>query len=510
MDILELLHASSVPDQISEHAVQEWADEFAALTGSQVYPRSIARTGRAIHFLCSDRTNKLLAIISDDAAHLASFQGESHIRNVSDGSLTLKLCPLSAHNAAALRRLFPWLRPQVLGLKKSVGFGDRLGWATPGHVRAMLACRSGIAPIYAQQSIREMVRTARTPQQVLDDAMWGVFQEGWRTGYGADADHLKTCEDIDTCVVPGYTFYTFDPGTYVDDDLSLSDEKLEALPWSKLETTFADIRIRYLGRRFAFERVTLELDDADVRRALIKYGHAVAHVTHLYRHLKSIMGERAFEVEISVDETATPTLPTEHFIVAGELRRLGVEWVSLAPRFVGRFEKAVDYIGDLQAFDANFAAHAEVAKHWGPYKLSLHSGSDKFSIYGRAVRLAGGLVHLKTAGTSYLEALRAIARDAPDLFRSICALAFERYAEERASYHVSADPARALRIVQLADRQLTSILDQFDTRQMLHVCFGSILAQYGEQIRAVLTAHEESYYADLEKHLGRHLQNYCQ
>ncbi|MHB8818028.1 MAG: tagaturonate epimerase family protein, partial [Bellilinea sp.] len=112
---------------------------------------------------------------------------------------TLQVCPLTPENAAVLRSKLPWLRPKLLGTQTSAGMGDRLGLATPGHVKAVQRTDGNIAPIFAQQSIREMTRTGRSPVQVMDDAMWGVFQEGWRSGFGADADHLKTIQDIDSC-----------------------------------------------------------------------------------------------------------------------------------------------------------------------------------------------------------------------------------------------------------------------------------------------------------------------
>jgi tagaturonate epimerase len=509
MNSSELSNVPQMPTQSAGSDLQAVLANIVGPSQYEIFPRSTKSDERGIYFLVRSGIRKQLAMISNDTTRLAKFHGGVHRWQEDGRTSTLMLCPLDSQNAAALREVLPWLQPRVLGLRKSFGCGDRLGLATPGHVRAMRLCEGRVAPIFAQQSIREMMRTARTPQQVLDDAMWGVFQEGWDSGYGADADHLKTCEDIDACVAAGFTFYTFDPGAYVDDDSALSDEKLDALPWAELETIFADVRARYVGRRVAFERLTLELDDASVRGALIKYGRAVAHVTRLFRHLQSVMHRQAFEVEISVDETATPTSPSEHFVFAGELRRLGVEWASLAPRFVGRFEKGVEYIGSLDGFEGDFAAHAEVAKYWGPYKLSLHSGSDKFSIFGPAARLAGDLVHLKTAGTSYLEALRTIARLDPDLFRRIYGLANARYGEERASYHVSADLTRVPIVDKLADSELVTILDQFDARQVLHVCFGSILAQYGEEVREALTAHEEVYYGDLQRHFARHLESFC-
>src|SRR4029453_3593482 len=113
------------------------------------------------------------------------------------------LPPTDAANAATLRTLLPFLQPRPWGLRKSAGCGDRLGLGTPGHIRAFPHtfgdAGTGMAPILAQQSIPENVRTGRTPQEVVDDAMWGVFQEGWQHGYGADADHLKTTADVDLC-----------------------------------------------------------------------------------------------------------------------------------------------------------------------------------------------------------------------------------------------------------------------------------------------------------------------
>ena len=150
--------------------------------------------------------------------------------------------------------------------------------------------------------------------------------------------------------------------------------------------------------RFAVEHLKVAFDEAVLLRAAAKYGKAVAHVAKMSRHLLKAAGTTPVELEVSVDETDTPTSPAEHYWVASELQRLGVAWVSLAPRFVGRFEKGVDYIGDLGELETDVAAHAAIARHFGPYKLSLHSGSDKFSVYPIAARLAKGLVHLKTAG----------------------------------------------------------------------------------------------------------------
>jgi hypothetical protein len=477
------------------------------------YAQSLSTVGRAQIFLVrsdSSGEKKLAIVAAGDDPVFNDFSGQ---RSSVDDQ-TLMLCPADAVNAAALRKTLAWLRPQPLGLRTSAGCGDRLGLATPGHVRAMRNA-PGVTPIYAQQSIRENARTGRTPQEVLDDATWGVFQEGWRDGYGADGDHLKTTSDANATAAAGYTFFTIDPGDHVDDEahtasLALLREKFTALPWETLNSSPQELLSLYVGKRYDLDSLALTFDEESLLRAAGKYARAMAHAAHMYRHLDQIITHRPWELEVSVDETATPTSHLEHLYIVLELQRLGVRWVSLAPRYVGDFEKGVDYIGDLDAFRVDFAGHAAIARAFGPYKLSLHSGSDKFSIYPIAVAETKGVVHLKTAGTSYLEALRAIARVQPELFRTLYELAFQRYGEDRASYHVSAVPARAPRPASLRDGQLPAVLDQFDAREMLHVTFGSALAAYGDEIKEALKVHEEAHYDAITTHFDRHLAPFVQ
>jgi hypothetical protein len=235
----------------------------------------------------------------------------------------------------------------------------------------------------------------------------------------------------------------------------------------------------------------------------------------MYRHLVSSAGQQPFELEVSVDETERPTSHVEHIYFASELKRLGVRWVSLAPRFVGRFEKGVDYIGDVSAFEADVARHAEIARVLGPYKLSLHSGSDKFSIYPAVARQTRGLVHLKTAGTSYLEALRTVAQQDTHLLREIYEFARKHYEADRASYHVSAEVARSPEPAAVTDG--VALLDQFDAREILHVTFGSVLSDPGtpgqprlhDRLVALLRGNPELYAENLKRHFARHLEPFA-
>lgn len=459
---------------------------------------SVVETPDAQYALTNGAGEKHLVVSGDSSG----FTGERH------PDMNALVCPLSPENALRLRERLAWLQPAPLGMRTSVGFGDRLGYATPGHVAAIRG--KDAAPIFAQQSVRENARTGRTPQQVLDDAMWGVFESGWRQPWGADADHLKALDDVQPFVAAGYTFYTIDPGAFVNDSaeaasLEMLREKARALDWQTLESSPTDLLAQLSGVP-DLNGLTLELDEASVLRAAVKYGAAVVHSVKMAREIARQRGGVPFDLEISVDETATTTSHVEHVYIAHELKRLGIPFVSLAPRFVGRFEKGVDYIGDLEELSRDVAGHAAIMEHFGnTYKLSLHTGSDKFGVYPIALQHTGGRVHLKTAGTSYLEALRVIASIEPALFRRLLDFSRAHYEEDRRTYHVSGHVENVPPTDKLTDAQLPDLLNQFDARQVLHVTFGSVLDDFGEELNRALHGSEKTYHAALKTHFDKHL-----
>ncbi len=294
----------------------------------------------------------------------------------------------------------------ALGLAPSFGFGDRTGLATPGHVAAMKRCGQGIAAIFPQQSIREMTRTRRTPQQVMDDAMNAAEACDWTGDVGADADHLKVPEDVDVTAAVGFTFFTIDPSDDVDQKADDYDEPTlrQKFAASRDDASWYD---DYLGKTVKLGTGTvIDLNEQACMRAAVKYGKAITRALKLGDYIKQV-NEKAgndYEIELSVDETDQPTTLAEHYIIADQCLRGGMKLVSLAPRFIGDFEKGIDFIGDLDALETSLADHAAIAEALGPYKLSLHSGSDKVSMYGSLARATSGRFHVKTAGTSYLEA----------------------------------------------------------------------------------------------------------
>jgi len=409
----------------------------------------------------------------------------------------------------------------ALGLTPSFGFGDRTGLATPGHVRAMNRCGSGIAAIYPQQSIREMTRTRRSPREVMDDAMNAVAIAGWSGEIGADADHLKVPADVDVTAEVGFTFFTIDPSDDVDQKADDYDESILKERFSAGRED-ADWYDNYLGKTVKLSTGTeIELDEQACMRAAVKYGKAITRALRLGDYIKGV-NEKAgndYEIELSVDETDQPTTLAEHYIIADQCLTGGMKLVSLAPRFIGDFEKGVDFKGDLAELEVSLRDHAAVAQALGPYKLSLHSGSDKVSMYKILASATKGCFHVKTAGTSYLEALRVVARHDSAAFREIIDFSRGRYETDKATYHVSATLDDAPLTSDANDTTLESeYLEMWKDvpagkgftkpgRQILHCTFGSVLtdAKLGKIVHDCLQSHPDTYAEVLDDHFGRHL-----
>ena len=387
----------------------------------------------------------------------------------------------------------------------------------------MRAAGQGIEPIFAQQSIREMARSNRTPQQVMDDALTEMEKAGWTGMTGADADHLKSPADIDATAAAGFTFFTIDPSDAVD--AHADDYDIDTLR-DRFESVIYQIDWfdRYNGRSVALPTGTrIELHKEACIRAAVKYGPALNHALYLADHIRRVQESagREYEIELSVDETEQPTTLAEHYIIADQCVSRGMQLVSLAPRFIGDFEKGVDYKGDVSALETSLDDHAAIADRLGPYKLSLHSVSDKLSMYPALARATKGRFHVKTAGTSYLEALRVVARHDEALFRRICDFSRAHYDTDKATYHVSAvlddgPPSSEVDSIEQLERIYLGTWSDVPQgrgftnpgRQILHCTFGSVLTdeQLGPAVRGVLESHTDTYTEVLKQHFVRHLE----
>lgn len=419
-----------------------------------------------------------------------------------DGATT-RLVPATPAAAARLRNLVPALRPRPLGRdRSSFGFGDRLGLATAGHVRALRAAASTLEPVLAQQSVRELERTGRSFQEVLDAAMWGALEAGWASGFGADADHLRTVDEVEGAVSAGFTMLTLDPSEHVDASAGYAqcvelEHRVRDLPWPALEDDWEAMKRRHAAHASSTG------DNLELARTAAVYGTALAHLAMLSRAIER-NSTGTLDVEISIDETDIPTSSFAHAFLAVELERLAVRFTALAPRFPGRWEKGVDLAGDLAELAHGMKTHVRVAAEHGSYKLSVHSGSDKFSVYPLLAEL--GTWHVKTSGTSYLEALRVLAHIDPPLFRDVLSLARTHLARDRHGYAI-ATRAAVPDDSALADASLAALLDDADARQCLHVTFGTVLSdvRVGPGLLKVVQSASDQYADALAHHFERHL-----
>jgi tagaturonate epimerase len=490
-----------------------------------IYPFSITSIEGGVVFIGKNKTGKFLfVLLNKNSANPLwnKIEGEELVLSKDYNSLKVKKGELVHKNALAIKDTFDFAKPKLIGLPNSFGMGDRIGLANPGHIRALKGYK--FKPILAQQSIRELTRTQRTADEVMDAAIWAVLQEGYKDGFGSDADHLKTTEDIDLMMNAGYTMYTFDPSEFVINEAdTVSENELDkiilTLNWEKLNSTFENLLSYYADKTINISNnYSIKPTAIELKRALVKYGNAIAHIKNLYEYIKTTYPSSPFEVEVSVDETESVTTPFEHFFIANELKRLKVEFMSLAPRFVGAFEKGIDYKGDVNIFRQEYLKHLAIIKYFGSYKISLHSGSDKFTVYAVIGSFHDAFTHVKTAGTSYLEAIKVIAISEPDLFRDILDFGRGLYETEKKSYHVSAILANVKPAKEYSNKELIGLFDSNDARQVLHVTFGKVLTEkkadgsylFKDKILNCLKRNEELHYELLEKHFIKHMEPFKQ
>jgi len=474
----------------------------------RIYPMSINFAGGSYYFLLKDACEKKLVVFGK-GNYFNDFDGEE----IDVNGILAKICSLNNYNCDIIRKIFPFTNPtNHKGKKITIGLGDRLGLASPGHIR--LIRDKDVFPVLAQQSMRELKLTGRTYYDVLSSAAWSVFQEGYVEGFGADGDHLKTPEEINYALKYGFTMITLDCSDYINNKASsMSSDEIEA-EYSLIPAADKQhLEAKYSGKTFRLKNgCEIYFSPDKFKRTVITYFKAIKYAIDIYNNVIKNSG-KCIDFEMSIDETLTPTTPESHYFVASELLDNGVDITSLAPRFCGEFQKGIDYKGDIEQFKKEFAMHVKVAEHFG-YKISVHSGSDKFSVFPIIGKETGGCYHLKTSGTNWLEAVRVIARKNPDLYRRMHKFAVANLQEAKKYYHVSADVNNIPDIDNLKNEELPSLMDMDDSRQVLHITYGLILlsqnpdgsAAFRDEIYSALHTFENEYYKALEKHIGRHLK----
>jgi len=308
--------------------------------------------------------------------------------------------------------------------KYSIGMGDRFAHQAKAQLRACLKAAEHsveVVPVW-NKSNREHITIGSEPSSVRGAADAAVRELDWKKPYHVDADHIRL-ETVDR-FIPHSDFFTIDVADFIGRPAEASTVK-----------TFVNGHADLIGR-ISIPNIdkAVEISGADIERIANKFLFAVQEAGRIYRHIEQQKGAN-FIAEISMDETDSPQTPTELLVILTAIANEGIPIQTIAPKFTGRFNKGVDYVGDLPQFEKEFNADLAVIafavqKYGLPknLKLSVHSGSDKFSIYApirKALARFNAGLHIKTAGTTWLEEVIGLAEAGGDGL----ALAKEIYGE---------------------------------------------------------------------------------
>ncbi|NLJ64719.1 MAG: hypothetical protein GX337_04925 [Christensenellaceae bacterium] len=456
--------------------------------GFKVYDNSVNYYGASRVIMAKKDNEDYIIVIGESLG----FEGEICALDGENAIIAKK----THNNAKLLRKLFPFTAP-TRGLKKgvSIGTGDRLGLATDGHIAAVKKYPD-VFPVFAQQSIRELNLTSRSYEDVLDATTFSVYKNGYKSGFGADGDHLKTVEEIQYALDCGFSLITLDLSEHIKSDISVGCAD--------------NLFKQYIDKEIPLaEGHSVYISEEDTVEASIIYGEALEYIEKIYN---SFIIKNDVDFEISIDETATSTKPAHHYLIASYLVNNGIVFESLAPRFVGEFQKGIDYIGDIKEFEKQLITHQAIAKHFG-YKLSVHSGSDKFSIFPIVAKHTDKKFHIKTAGTNWLEAVKLVAIKEPKFYRELHTFALSAFERARKYYVVTTNIDNIPVLDTLSDYELPKLFGNNDARQLLHITYGEILQAkdengkhiYRDKFFDILKTHSATYAELLSAHIGKHL-----
>lgn len=316
--------------------------------------------------------------------------------------------------------------------KYSFGIGDRFAREAKAQLQSIIKAKKqgiDITPVW-NKSHREHAIVKTEPASVRTEADEAVRALGWNGSYFVDADHVSL-KNVDL-FIDSSDFFTLDVADFIGQSANQNEVN-----------TFTEKYKRYAGSlTIPGIDKTFDITEEQIRTIAYKYISAIKQAGRIYRHIESAKGADNFITEVSMDETDQPQTPIELFFILAAIAEEGIPAQTIAPRFTGRFNKGVDYVGDVERFAKEFeedlAVIAFAVKEFSlpeNLKLSVHSGSDKFSIYkpiNKAIKKFEAGLHIKTAGTTWLEELIGLAMAGGDglgIAKRIYAEAFSRFDE---------------------------------------------------------------------------------
>jgi len=402
--------------------------------------------------------------------------------------------------------------------KYSIGTGDRFGMEAEAQLGAAVrALDDGLRlSVVWNKSHREHVIIGSSPADVRKAADRAVEAVNWHGSYFVDADHI-TMDNVDM-FMDSSDFFTLDVADYIGRKADSSDISGFVSRFGRFCGFF---EVEGIASGFTVTPEFLET-------VASKYLYAVREAGKLYRHIEERKGRGTFIAEISMDETVSPQTPMELYFILGAIAEEGIPVQTIAPKFTGRFNKGVDYDGDIGRFEKEFTEDlkviAQAVREFGlpeDLKLSIHSGSDKFSIYPvikKALAAQDSGLHIKTAGTTWLEELIGLAESGGDGFlaaKTIYGEAYGRYDELTAPYADVIDINRTVlpmpsevekwtseRYVAALRHDLTNPLYDRNFRQLLHVAY-KVAAEMGDEFTGLLESCRAAIAGNVEENLYR-------
>jgi len=412
--------------------------------------------------------------------------------------------------------------------KYSLGIGDRFAHQGEAQLKALMQANETLGvefvPVW-NKSNREHTLTGSIPSATRKEADEAVNALGYKGSYFVDADHINL-SNVDK-FMDAADFFTIDVADYIGKKAAQSDID-----------TFVVANMKYAGRlQIPGIATPFDVPEEQLQNIARKFLYAIKEAGKIYRHIEKAKGAARFVVEVSMDEVDEAQSPVEMFFILSALAKEKIPVQTIAPRFTGRFNKGVDYVGDVAQFAKEFEEDLLVidyaVKEFGlpsNLKLSIHSGSDKFSIYpviGRLIQQYDKGIHVKTAGTTWLEEVIGLAmsndEEVIDLVKAFYSGALGRFDELCAPYAsvIDIDKKRlpsAKEIERWTGDKLAHTLRHIpshpdynpDFRQLIHVSF-KIAAEYGNEYLGALRKHKDIIGKQVTENIyERHIKRLCE
>ena len=467
-----------------------------------IYKDSFHEKDGKIFFLCKKGKEKFLGEIN----YNKSFTFTDLIGNIIDinsvnENLYIGLFNSSIENSKILASSFQNLSPQKADNRPSIGFGDRVG--ITGAIHSGLAKEYSVFPVLAQQSGREIEKTSSSCEAVIQNAVIGAFQSGFKGNWGADADHVRDEKWLKNMLGNGflpYSMFTIDTYDYVYNNTEISN--LDCRSDDKFIKRLKKAN-RFIGKSLNCFGYDFTYTENNINNIVKKYYRSLDFLLNCFNIIKEKLTEFDFEPTFDERDDIDTTIE-ELYYLASELIEDNISFSSFAPKFPGLFHKGIDYIGNVDEMEKYLKISKKISDYFGNFKISLHSADDKFKVFKLFRPIFENNFHMKFGGAPWMAVVKTIAQINPDLFKLILELSLEKIEENCKAYYICLDINNINKLIKRKNQ--IELVDIKDTRQLLHVSYGDILRKYNKEVLNTLIDNENKYAAnvilDYKKHFS--------